>query len=76
MTVTSKKMMMMITIPIPVSIIDHYEVGVVRVQRWTGPLSDLNVGVVPQNHHIQFMMIFLGEGYDDSGDFDDGNDAD
>ena len=51
--------MMMITIPIPVSIINHYEVSVVGVQRWTGPLSDLNVGVVPQNHHNQFMMIFL-----------------
>ena len=62
---------MMIVIPIPVSIIHHDEMGVVGVQRWTGPLSDLNVGVVPQNHHIKFMMIFLGE-----GDDDDGNDAD
>ena len=50
MTVTSK--MTMMNIPIPVSIINHDEMGVVGVQRWTGPLPDLNVGVVPQNHHI------------------------
>ena len=64
-------MMMMNIIPIPISIIDHDEVGVVGVQRWTGPLSDLNVGVVPQNHHILFITIF----FDDTGDFDDCNDG-